>query len=94
MTPTTAEPTFKPLDIARRYRIDVERVLSMIRRGELEAIDVSTGAGLRPRWVITAQALAKFENRKSNRPTPEPTPEPAPRPSRSKKAQRESWYRE
>jgi hypothetical protein len=46
----------------------------MIRRGELRAIDVSTGRGKRPTWRISQQERERFEQaRSSTRPSVVPS---------------------
>jgi transposase len=48
-------------EVARRYRVSPGRVSTWIRTGQLEAVDTSTMRCGRPRWVITPEALARFE---------------------------------
>jgi hypothetical protein len=55
-----------PRSIAEERGIDVDVVLGWIRRGHLEAIDVSE-CGRRPRWRISPQSLAEFDRRRSSR---------------------------
>jgi hypothetical protein len=52
-------------DLARRYRVSVERVRGWIRRGELRAIDRRDRRCSRPAWVIMPEALADFERGRS-----------------------------
>ncbi|HEX5269356.1 MAG TPA: helix-turn-helix domain-containing protein [Gemmataceae bacterium] len=58
-------------DVAERYGVSEHTVLAWIHSGELHAFSVSRrpGAG-KPRWRITAEALAAFEL--SRTPTPSP----------------------
>jgi transposase len=64
-----------PPQIAKRYRVSPEKVLGWIRRGELRAINIAMNPhGKRPRWIITAEALADFEQARSSRPAPRPSP--------------------
>jgi excisionase family DNA binding protein len=60
-------------DIAARYRVSPDKVRAWIASGELRA--VNTGAALcgRPRWVIPADALAAFEQRRAGGPAPKTT---------------------
>lgn len=53
--------------IAERYAVKADTVLAWIRSGSLIAIDVSTARKL-PRWRITAESLARFEESRSSQP--------------------------
>jgi transposase len=59
-------------DVARRYRVSPDKVRAWIARGELKAVNTSTNLCGRPRWVISLDALAAFEKRRTG--GPEPTP--------------------
>ncbi len=59
-------------DIAARYRVGEDKVRGWIRRGELAAINTGTVLCGRPRYVVTPEALAKFEARRSAAPPPKP----------------------
>lgn len=48
-------------DVTERFGVGGHTVLGWIARGELRAVDVSRHRGGRPRWRITAEALAAFE---------------------------------
>ena len=48
-------------DLVERFAVGEHTVLGWIRRGELRAIDVSRNRGGKPRWRISAEALAAFE---------------------------------
>jgi transposase len=50
-----------PPELARRWGIDVHKVLQWIRAGELRAIDASTVRGGRPRYLIDQVDVAVFE---------------------------------
>ena len=62
---TTAAPSgySTPPELAKRWRIKSERVLAMIRRGELRAFDVSEPGSSRPRFRISPDAVIEYENR-------------------------------
>ncbi len=64
--------TYGIKDLTERYAVGEHTVLGWIKRGELKAIDVSRNRIGRPKWRITAEALAAFEALR----TPSP---PAPR---------------
>lgn len=60
--------TFGVKDLCERFAIGEHTVLGWIKRGELRAIDVSRRQGGRPKWRITTDALAAFEQLRT--PTP------------------------
>gem|GEM_PF-1821054 len=60
--------TYSVRDICERYAVGEHTVLAWIKRGELKGIDVSRRLGGKPRWRITAEALAAFEQLRT--PTP------------------------
>ena len=49
-----------PAAVAKRLGVDVHKILTWIRRGELRAVDVSTTTGGRPRYRISEADLAVF----------------------------------
>src|SRR5438876_11015379 len=54
--------TFSVKDLTARYRVSQHTILAWIRSGELRAFSVGRRLGTRkPRWRITAEALAEFE---------------------------------
>lgn len=67
-TSTTSGLTTR--DIARRYRVGEDKVRSWIRRGELAAINTADVRSAKPRFVVTAEALAAFERARSAAPPP------------------------
>jgi hypothetical protein len=58
-------------DVARRYRVSADKVRVWIARGELKAVNTAALCG-RPRWVVPADALAAFEQRRAAAPRPKP----------------------
>lgn len=56
-----------PEEYAARLGVSHSKVLKWIGDGELVAMDTSSG-GVKPRWLITAEAIADFEVRRSNKP--------------------------
>jgi excisionase family DNA binding protein len=50
-------------ELARFLRVNADKVRSWIKRGELEAINTAMARCRKPRWVITPEALARFESR-------------------------------
>ena len=58
-------------DLSERYGVGEHTVLSWIRSGELRAINCGRRAGSKkPRWRITAEALAAFELLRTPSPPP------------------------
>jgi hypothetical protein len=48
-------------DVARRYRVSPKRVRAWIRRGELAALNTADVRSPKPRFVVTPEALERFE---------------------------------
>lgn len=57
--------SFTPPEIARRYGVDPAKVLTWIHAGELVGINIATNANGSPRFIVTAEALAAFEAKRS-----------------------------
>jgi hypothetical protein len=57
-------------DVARRYRVGEDKVRGWIARGELPAINTAAVVAGKPRWVVTAEALAAFERQRAGGPPP------------------------
>ena len=64
-----------PPKLAELLGIDVGKVLTWIRNGELQAVNVAESLGGRPRWRISAEAVDAFLRRRHS-PTPD---KPSPR---------------
>lgn len=64
-----ARAWYSPADIARDRGVRLAKVRAWIASGELEAVNVAekTGAKLRPRWRISADAIAAFDRTRSSR---------------------------
>lgn len=60
-----------PAEIARDRGVRLSKVRAWIASGELEAVNVAekTGPGFRPRWRVSADALAAFDRARSSKPT-------------------------
>ena len=54
-----------PPELARRWGIKPEKVLTWIRSGELRAIDVATQQRGRPRYLIDPSDVETFEQRRA-----------------------------
>ena len=62
-----------PPQVAERFGVSPDKVRAWIASGELAATNVATRPSGRPRWRISAAALAAFEAaRQGERPTPKP----------------------
>src|SRR5262245_35628747 len=59
-------------EVARRYRVSPDKVRAWIGRGELAAINTADVACSKPRWVVTAESLAAFEQKRAGGPPPKP----------------------
>jgi excisionase family DNA binding protein len=57
-------------DVARRYRVGEDKVRAWIARGELRAVNTAAMLCGRPRWVVSPDALAEFERRRTGGPPP------------------------
>jgi len=62
----TAKTRITPPELARRWGISPDKVLSWIRNGELRAVNVATNSNSRPRFVIDEKDIAAFEERRAN----------------------------
>jgi hypothetical protein len=52
---------FTPADLAKRWQCSPDAVLTLIRSRRLAAFSVSPPSSKRPRYRVTAQALADYE---------------------------------
>ncbi|HVL16062.1 MAG TPA: helix-turn-helix domain-containing protein [Gemmata sp.] len=61
-------------DISTRYGVTAHTVIAWIHSGDLSAVNVGRGSsGGKPRWRISEEALAAFEQRRASAPaTPVP----------------------
>jgi transposase len=59
-------------EVARRYRVSPDKVRGWIRRSELRAVNTATALCGKPRWVVLADALTEFEQRRRATPPPKP----------------------
>jgi transposase len=54
--------TYSTAELAERWGVNISKVGEWIRRGELRALNVAqTIKGHRPRYRVTAEAVADFE---------------------------------
>ncbi len=64
-----ASPAYTtPPELAKQWGVAVNKVLGFIDTGELVAINLATSRKGRPRWKISAQAIADFELRRQSLP--------------------------
>jgi hypothetical protein len=61
---------FTVADLAARYRVGPDKIRGWIKRGELTAINTGSVLCGRSRFIVTADALEKFERARSTTPTP------------------------
>ena len=59
-----------PPTLARRFGVDVKKVIGWIRSGELRAVNLATTTSGRPRYRISPADLALFEAARSATPQP------------------------
>ena len=52
---------FTTADLSRRFRVGEDKIRNWIRSGELTAINTADVKCGRPRYVITAESLERFE---------------------------------
>jgi hypothetical protein len=60
-TQYAAQSYFSPRDLAKRWSVCVDKVLTFIRTGELRAFDVASSTSSRPRYRISAEEVHRFE---------------------------------
>ena len=59
--------TYTVRDVCDRFGVHEQSVLQWIRSGELVAVNVGREPGKqKPRWRITAEALADFEDKRKS----------------------------
>jgi hypothetical protein len=73
-TTTGAVSGYTVADLCARWRVGQDKVLGMIRRNELQAVNLATNLSGRPQWRITPEAVAEFERRRTSTPTPKAKP--------------------
>ena len=61
-----------PPQLAARYGVSTDKVLSWIRSGELRAFNSATTRSGRPRWLIDESDIADFEAGRAAHPKPQP----------------------
>lgn len=59
----TNQSLLTPTDVAQELRVTAEQVRSLIRKGELSAVNIGTGQK-RPLYRISRQALDEFLSRR------------------------------
>lgn len=57
-------------EVAQRLGVKASKILTWIRAGELEAVNVATNQSSRPRFRISVEALQTFEQRRAVQPAP------------------------
>ena len=61
---------FTVADAAKRFRVGEDKVRKWIRNGEITAVNTAATLCGKPRWVISAEAIAAFERRRTAGPQP------------------------
>ena len=61
-----------PPELAEHLGVKASKVITWIKNGELEALNVATDPGGRPRFRISREAVKKFEQRRATQPLPKP----------------------
>ena len=61
MTATVRRRNLTPPEVAKRYGVATTKVLLWIRTGELAALNFANRGCTRPRYSITPEAIAAFE---------------------------------
>jgi hypothetical protein len=59
-------------DLARRWRVSVDKVRGFLRRGELVGVNVAATLSGKPLWRVSPQEVERFERRRSSAPPPKP----------------------
>lgn len=49
-----------PPQVAKRFGVDVKKIIGWIRSGELRAVNLANSMSSRPRWKISPDALSTF----------------------------------
>lgn len=58
-----ANRCYTPPELAKKWRMTPEKIINLIRSGKLSGFDSSINPGFgRPRFLITPEAVAEFEN--------------------------------
>jgi hypothetical protein len=72
-TPLGPQHGLTTADVAARYRVGEDTVRHWIKNGSLAATNTAKTLCGKPRWVVTREALAVFEQRRAGGPPPKPT---------------------
>jgi transposase len=67
-------------EVAAYFRVSEDKVRAWIAKGELAAVNTAAVLCGKPRWVITPDALAEFEQRRAGGPPPKAPPRKRRRP--------------
>ena len=70
---TIESQMLSPPQVAARWGVKADKVIALIGKGELKAVNVALNAAGRPRWKIFVDEVRRFEDARSNRaPVPKP----------------------
>lgn len=67
---------YTPPEVARALRVSRDKVRTWIENGELQAVNVASPGCLRPRYVVSEQALQAFEAARAVVARPKPSRRP------------------
>ena len=67
-------PGYTVRDLAKRWRIGVDKVRKFLDRGELVAVNVADSHAAKPQWRIMHESVERFERRRSSQSTTAPQP--------------------
>jgi hypothetical protein len=74
MAPAEHARGFTVRDLAARWRVSADKIRAWILRGELSAINTANHLSGKPRFVVSADAVAAFERGRGCATPPRPTP--------------------
>jgi hypothetical protein len=84
----TTNTFLTPPEVALRWRVSAEKVVAMIRGGQLAAMNVASAKSSRPRFRISVQAVQDFEHGRAAIVAPVPRAEGTRRSKQELKLQR------
>jgi hypothetical protein len=69
-TTATADTTLTPPQLATRWGVAADKVLTLINSGQLRAINLAANPRGRPRYRIYLSEVERFEEARSSKPPP------------------------
>jgi hypothetical protein len=77
---TESDGYLTPPQLARKWKVGVQKILAWIHSGELRAVNLATRPGGRPRYRICPEDVELFEQARSVSPTPKVARSPKKKP--------------